>query len=430
MSQILAMTERIAELERATQGHGAHATNPMDQSPLLTLKDAVETTATPQMSPDTIPPPARAGHIEALSQADMNAATSVHLTSANAYYDTTSSVHAPETVLQQEKTPITTPSAVHTQALHEASKQSLVASSRHQLQFWEDRVIESGSTELHLPAESVRHLLSTHWTWVHPAFMFVDRDTFLRDAATGGDFYSPLLLSVLCLHSTRFTDHHLDEELLARTKLYLGHAMHQESSIPLTQALLQHSAREIGRGNLSQAWLYSGMAFRTAIDLGLFTDAWKDQDDMGTGQLRRNRISRQLAWSCFLWDKVISLYFGRHPTLAEPPKLAFTFDAETDEAEMWQPYGADILNGLDYPPTPSHKLACFANFCKLGVIINDVLFTIYGRQRTDNVVDFVRETRQKLQRWRNETPPGLRIDVSSSAEGGLHCPPQHILTQK
>ncbi|KAH7028939.1 uncharacterized protein B0I36DRAFT_349904 [Microdochium trichocladiopsis] len=226
MSQVLAMTERIAELEGVAHGtvaHGtvAHATSSVHESSLSSISDSVDGTVVTRLAPGAVPSTSGAGLTVDASQTHEDPGSSVHLTSANAYYDTTSSVHAPETALQQEKTPITTPSVVQTQAMHKASKHSLFPSSHSQLRFWEERVIESASTELHLPTETVRHLLSTHWTWVHPAFMFVDRDTFLRDAANRGDFYSPLLLSVLCLHSTRFTDHHLDEELLARTKLFM-----------------------------------------------------------------------------------------------------------------------------------------------------------------------------------------------------------------
>jgi hypothetical protein len=43
-------------------------------------------------------------------------------------------------------------------------------------------------------------------------------------------------------------------------------------SIPTVQALLLLSAQECGQGNLSQAWLYSGMAFRLLVDLGIVFD--------------------------------------------------------------------------------------------------------------------------------------------------------------
>jgi hypothetical protein len=427
------MTKRIAELEKANHENEPISTNTVRESPVTTVSDVADATTSGSTGSGVLGISSRGDVLEGSAeiQTHVNAALGDHpLTSANAYFDTTSSVHVPETVLQQDQTPNTTASHSRSHATGERPRPMALVSNCSQVKFWEDRVVESGSIELHLPEQTVRHLLYTHWTWVHPAFMFVDKETFLRSAATGGEFYSPLLLSVLCLHSTRFTDHHLDEDLLARTKLLLGRAIHEESSIPLTQALLQQSAREIGRGNLSQAWMYSGMGFRMAIDLGLFTEAWRDHDGMSTERCRRNKVARQLSWSCFLWDKVMSLYFGRHPTLTEPPKIPFSFDASSDEAETWQPYDAEAADGRDYPPVPSYRLSCFDNFCKLGIIINDVLFNIYGKQQHNDVVDFVRATWQRLQTWRTNTPHALRIDISGSENWRLYCPPQHILTQK
>lgn len=426
MSQILAMTERIAQLEKASQNDTRLITSP-DSRDLATTQVGVLSGAVRSPSiADSVP--RSGGDSSNLPSGAANTLENGPLTNDNAYYETTSSVHAPETLLQQEQSPNTATPYTRSHGASVQPLKTLSPGSRNQLSFWEDKVIEAGSVELHLPESTVRHLLHTHWTWVHPAFMFVHKETFLRDAATGGEFYSPLLLSVICLHSTRFTDHHLDEELLARTKLYLGHAMHQEPSIPMTQALLQHSAREIGRGNLSQAWLYSGMAFRLAADLGLFTRTWTDYEDTDTVQARRNQISCQLAWSCFLWDKIISLYFGRHPTLQEPPAAACSFEGLSDGDDLWQPYDAEGIR--NYPPLQSQKIACFTNFCKLGIIINDVLLNIYGKQRTQDVVEFIRSANQRLQIWRNNSPSGLRIDVSGSPDERFHCPPQHILTQK
>jgi hypothetical protein len=57
--------------------------------------------------------------------------------------------------------------------------------------------------------------------------------------------------------------------LIARARLLLGTEIHRPSSIPTVQALLQLSARDLAYGSISQAWLYSGMAFRMVSDLGL-----------------------------------------------------------------------------------------------------------------------------------------------------------------
>lgn len=416
MSQVLAMTDRIAELERMVRELQQNANQPgATSSSSTTFNNTSETylesgsfqdTAS-SLPPETTPIP-----------------DDTTLDRSDAYYETTSAVHAPETALQQ----LTPNTATHSVLGGRTDRQHrrLLAPDARQLAFWADRVAEIGSVQLHLPPETVRHLLETHWTWVHPAFMFVNRETFLRDAATGGEFYSTLLLAVLCLHSTRFTDHHLSEELLARSKLLLGQEIHKEGSIPLVQALLQYSAHEIGKGHVSQAWLYSGMAFRIATDLDLFSETWNDQDEIRVEEARRAQVSCQLAWSCFLWDKIISLYFGRSPTLSEPPKSQLNPDLPVDEVDIWPKVGAG-LDGRGYPETPSHKHACFANFGKLAVIINDVLLHIYGRRRTKQILAFVRDTRQRLSAWRAQSPAALRVDTTTEPQ---RCVPPHIVTQK
>ncbi|KAF5261391.1 hypothetical protein FOXYS1_7927 [Fusarium oxysporum] len=129
------------------------------------------------------------------------------------------------------------------------------------------------------------------------------------------------------------------------------------------------TAREIGRGSVSQAWLYGGMAFRVAIDIGLFS-----LSPARSGDIIWTQLGRHLAWSCFFWDKTLSLYLGRTPSLPEPPKRdpALPDDPET---ELWPPYPIPDDEALQsYQPRPSHLLLCFAYTCKMSVIINDILF--------------------------------------------------------
>ncbi|KAF5551349.1 pathway-specific regulatory [Fusarium mexicanum] len=129
-------------------------------------------------------------------------------------------------------------------------------------------------------------------------------------------------------------------------------------------------AREIGRGSVSQAWLYGGMAFRVAIDIGLFSLSPGKSEDIVWMQL-----GRHLAWSCFFWDKTLSLYLGRTPSLPEPPKWDPALPEEP-ETELWPPYPIPDDEALQsYQPRSSHLLLCFAYTCKISLIINDILFT-------------------------------------------------------
>lgn len=65
-------------------------------------------------------------------------------------------------------------------------------------------------------------------------------------------------------------------------------------------------------------WLYSGMAFRMVSDLGLHhsTAHVANLGSLGAEDLE---IRRRLFWSCYFWDKAISLYLGRMPVLTEVP---------------------------------------------------------------------------------------------------------------
>jgi hypothetical protein len=94
--------------------------------------------------------------------------------------------------------------------------------------------------------------------------------------------------------------------------------------IPTVQTLLLLSAQECGRGNRTQAWLYSGMAFRLVDDLGISIDSRKYSRSVSLSD-EDIEIRNRLFWSCYFWDKLISLYFGRSPliqnSIVSPPRM-------------------------------------------------------------------------------------------------------------
>lgn len=391
------MADRIAELEETVkQLTNRAAANVSHRDGAAVVEESRPTPIEP------LPP---------IENADKSLGTPV------AYYDTTSAVHDPGDTPLQPNT-VESPATRPLQALP-------IEVESPDLNFFENEAISSASIFLNIPEETIRRLFTTHWTWVHANFMFVPRAIFLRDAATAGPNFSPFLLTVLCLHSTRFIERHLTENLLARAKLLFSHEIHNEGSIPLVQALLQFSAREIGRGSVSQAWLYGGMAFRVAIDIGLFSEVNGGEDST------RTRLGRHLAWSCYSWDKTLSLYLGRTPSLPEPPKWEPAVP-ETLETGMWPPYkfAEDECRSaegdtIEYTPRPAHLLLTFAHTCKIGVIINDILLNIYGSKRTRDVLDFIQSTRGRLQTWRANLPSVLNVDYKE-----LPCPPTHMVAQQ
>lgn len=295
-----------------------------------------------------------------------------------------------------------------------------VPMSSDQLALWQSKASEVCAMQLRLPIAQISHLFETYWAWVYPAFMFVSRPHFLRSTAAGDRYSSPLLCSVILLQATRFTDHLLREELLSHVRLLLGQEIHRSPSVPLVQALLQLSAREIGNGALHQAWLYSGMAFRLAVDMGIMVKPGSSQTDSTD-----NAVRGQLAWSCYLWDKAISLYLGRRPSLPECPSFQPVLLDQHIESASWVPYLDDSNTSNIWLPTQSHGVTCYTNFCKIGEIVHDILETIYAKKPGCDVSSFVQHTRERLGAWRTDSPQDLVVLPCSQT-----CPAPHILSQK
>lgn len=121
---------------------------------------------------------------------------------------------------------------------------------------------------------------------------------------TGGPYCSHFLIVVLCAHSSRFQENSIGAMLITRARHLLGVEIQKPSSIPTVQALLQLSARDLAFGLISQAWLYSGMAFRMVSDLGLHHSSGKILQ-LGRLTAEDLEIRRRLFWSCYFWDKYV-----------------------------------------------------------------------------------------------------------------------------
>ncbi|KAL1893025.1 hypothetical protein Sste5346_006706 [Sporothrix stenoceras] len=340
-----------------------------------------------------------------------------------------------------------------------ADVRALLTTTAIEARAWEAFALGSAAAQTDLPRAALARLLQIHWVWIAPMFMWVYRPAFMRDMARGeGKYYSPLLLIVLCGHAARFeestatttiggssisttvpiaasgssspTGSLLGDALISRARLLLGAEIHKPSSIPTVQALLQLSARDLAYGHISQAWLYSGMAFRMVSDLGLQHSSSGQLLSLGHLNAEDLEVRRRLYWSCYFWDKAMSLYLGRMPTLVDLP-----LDASPEllddfaEHELWSPPpntgGAD---GSSYPPMKSHAISCFANTCRLAVILCDIILQLYSRRRptTSSSPTSIQSLRDRLDAWRAATPPHLLV---TGPDRAAVCPPPHILTQ-
>ena len=144
-----------------------------------------------------------------------------------------------------------------------------------------------------------------------------------------GPYYSDVLLNAILSHSLRWC--RSEPKIGPLLEAYDGGAQFRNGAltglfeslkagngqIPTIQALLLLSAQECGRGNRTQAWLYSGMAFRLVEDLGITIDSRKYSSVQFSDE--DIEIRNRLFWSCYFWDKLVSLYFGRSPIIQDSP---------------------------------------------------------------------------------------------------------------
>ncbi|KAK0391863.1 hypothetical protein NLU13_1362 [Sarocladium strictum] len=302
---------------------------------------------------------------------------------------------------------------------------------------WEQRALENLSD---IP-EPYQYLLNVHWYWTHPLFHFIYRPAFTRDMNSSGPYYSYALLNAVLSHSVRWgqSDPAMRRVLeqyygggqmfgkIARN-LVFDEISRGVCSIPTIQSLLLLSAQECGFGNSTQAWSYSGLALRLMDHMGILLDGHRFPGSVHLSD-EDVEIRHRLYWSCYIWDKMISLYLGRSPSMqhtsASPQPVILDDSAEND---LWTPFGASHSIDWKYPPTTSHSASCFTSMCRLALIFNDILVHMYDplMQNTQTEMQECLHTQEAaLQQWWDQLPPFLRIDPLALPH---LAPPAHIVT--
>ncbi|OBR05343.1 Fungal specific transcription factor [Colletotrichum higginsianum IMI 349063] len=276
---------------------------------------------------------------------------------------------------------------------------------------------------------------------IPPLFNFIYRPAFTRDMQTLGPYYSHTLMNAVLSHSIRWgrSDPATKEKL---DEFYDGGALfgkHARSmvfeelsqgicSIPTVQTLLLLSAQECSVGNSAQAWTYSGLAFRIIDHLGICVDG---QRYPGSVQLTDEdvEIRHRLFWSCYFWDKMISLYLGRSPSLQQtsvsPPQIMFD---DSSENESWTPFGVVPEGGWKYPPSAAHSTSCFMQMCRLSIVFNEILVHMYDPVRPNSqaeMQDCLAKQEVALRQWWDDLPPHLKMEPASLP---ALAPPSHIIT--
>lgn len=235
------------------------------------------------------------------------------------------------------------------------------------------------------------HLLALYWTWQHPFFTLFCRSIFLRDReiarasgsmATRSKHFSPLLLNAILAHAahlssrpevrTNPSDPATAGNRYFRTARKLLEVECESPSMTTVQALALMGSREAGCGrDVGLGWLYSGMSFRMALDLGLHL---RCDDLVRSGRILQEEADARVTtfWGCYLFDKGWSAYLGRPESM--PAQLVERTPRPTLKAEeeftFWTPYGDEPMPG---EPMVAHTMSTSRQIVAIAEILGSVI---------------------------------------------------------
>jgi hypothetical protein len=301
------------------------------------------------------------------------------------------------------------------------------------------------------------HLLSLHWNQPHHSFLITYRPVFMRDMACGGPYFSKLLLNAMYFCSSKFSTRlevrrdpndvrTAGWQFRQRVRELLANAL-DGSQITTIQALLVMANSLFALGDeRSAAWLYSGLALRMIVDLGVHAEApvLSSMRNLSDEDLE---VRRRVFWGAFgtyseegtsictltlfeVMDKIQSLYQGRPVSLQEADtSVPISFLDRFEENENWTPFADRPEASHSYQGSPAYSVSTFEALCKLSVIMNQILNHIYAERSFDRSSDDLSRTLEdlhsRLESWKRSLASHLQFEPPRSS---AIAPPPHVIS--
>lgn len=284
-------------------------------------------------------------------------------------------------------------------------------------------------SEVSKDPQVIIHLINLYFDWHYPYFTTLSKSLFYRDFLKGKptsqprttSYCSSLLVNAMLALGCHFTsvpaayavpddsrtkgDHFFAEA----KRLIIDNDEYEKPRLTTVQALALMSVREAGCGREAKGWVYSGMSFRMAQDIGLNLDIGgipTGKDPLNEQEIDARRIT---FWGCFLFDKCWSNYLGRLPQIPRNTYNVPKYDVFPDEdAAAWAPYTDTGFD--DSLKQPSRTRAVALQLTKLCEISSDLLLFFYhpnhiGRSSGKSVeLKKLSELHRRLEEWRKELP--------------------------
>ncbi|OQD81524.1 hypothetical protein PENANT_c027G02490 [Penicillium antarcticum] len=299
--------------------------------------------------------------------------------------------------------------------LHESISTPLDVDQVHTVSRW---------TEVTNDDSLISHLMTMYFTWHYPFFTILSKDLFYRDYIRGisSSYCSALLVNAMLAlgcHFSSWQGAFDDTQNLATAgnnffkeakRLVLENDEHENAKLCTVQAFALMSVREAGCGREGKGWVYSGLSFRMAFDLGLNLDS----KNLGSHNLSDEEIDarRITFWGCYLIDKCWSNYLGRQPQLTSATTNVPKFDVfPLEETELWSPY---TDSGVSPQHTQASRTRAVAlQISKLCEISGDLLVLFYHPaelekfQPKQSELKKLSDVHTRLEAWKKELPKEL-----------------------
>lgn len=283
-------------------------------------------------------------------------------------------------------------------------------------------------TRVTADANFITHLINMYFNYHYSYFTTLSKKLFFRDFIKGREsvasrnsttYCSPLLVNAMLALGCHFTDvsgafgtpgdaRTKGDHFFAEAKrLILDNDEFAKPRLVTVQALALMSVREAGCGREAKGWVYSGMSFRMAQDIGLNLEVTgSDREHMSEEEIDARKITY---WGCFVFDKCWSNYMGRLPQLLKSSCNVSKFDVCSEEdSSMWSPLtdkGFD--ESFEQPAKTRSSALQLASLCEIS---SDLLVFFYhpnhiGRSRGKSTeLKKLSEIHQRLEQWRKELP--------------------------
>ncbi|KAG0652878.1 Nitrogen assimilation transcription factor nit-4 [Hyphodiscus hymeniophilus] len=276
------------------------------------------------------------------------------------------------------------------------------------------------------------HLINMYFTWHYPYFTTLSKSLFYRDFLLGKPHGTPkrmtycssLLVNAMLALGCHFTNSPAgcadprdastkgDAFFAEAKRLIVDNDEYEKPRLTTIQALCLMSVREAGCGREAKGWVYSGMSFRMAQDMGLNLDSGgmtNHKETMDELEIDARRIT---FWGCFLFDKCWSNYLGRLPQLPVSNITVPKYDVFPEEdSDIWSPY---TDNGIGQQHSqPSRTRAVALQISGLCEISSDILIFFYNPQQLEKSAGRAQELKKlselqtRLEAWRKELPKEL-----------------------